>query len=141
VKRDYFTISLVLVGASVLGYTLLSVKDEQPKISTNAPAARRVTDPETVLPAILTELDQKIHAEDGFILLTEESGVSTYLLPVSSQWLVQCGAGVSIQLGNAATGSQGTEMSVKLFDDLIDKSACAVVAPRVAARLREKLGR
>jgi hypothetical protein len=144
VKRDYFTISLVLVGAGVLGYTLLSIKDERPKISKNAPVAQRITDPKAVLPAILTKLDQKIHAEDGFIIVTEESGANTYLLPVSSQWLVQCGAGVSIQLGVAANGSQGTvgnEVSVKLFDGLIEKSACAVVAPRVAARLQEKLGR
>jgi hypothetical protein len=144
VKRDYFTFSLVLVGAAFLGYMLLSLKDEQPKISKNPPAARRVIDPEAILPAILTELDHKIHVENGLILITEQSGANTYLLPVSSQWLVQCGAGVSIQLGAAATASQGTvgnELKVKLFDGLIDRSACAVVAPRVAARLQEKLQR
>jgi hypothetical protein len=136
VKRDYFTFSLVLVGATFLGYMLLSLKDEQPKISKNPPAARRVIDPEAILPAILTELDHKIHVENGLILITEESGANTYLLPVSSQWLVQCGAGAT-----ASQGTVGNELKVKLFDGLIDRSACAVVAPRVAARLQEKLQR
>jgi hypothetical protein len=141
VKRDYFTLSLFLAGVGFLAYALLSPKDEQPKIGKHAPTAQRVTDAAAVLPTILTELDRRIHVEDGLILITEESGANTY---VSSQWLVQCGVGVSIQLGAAATGSEGTAgnaVRVELFNGLIDKSACAVVAPRVAARLREKLGR
>ena len=143
-KRDYFTLSLVLAGVGFLGYMLLSVRNELPKISKNASTAQRVTDPEAVLPSILTELDQKIHVEGGFILVTEEAGVNTYLLPVSSQWLVRCGAGVSIQLGTAAAASKGTagsEVNVELFNGLIDKSACAVIAPRVAARLQERFGK
>jgi hypothetical protein len=93
---------------------------------------------------ILTELEQKIHVEGGLILVTEEAGANTYLLPVSSRWLVQCGAGVSIRLGAAATSSKeiaGNDVNVELFNGLIDKSACAVIAPRVAARLQEKFGR
>jgi hypothetical protein len=141
VKRDFFTLSLVLAGAGFLGYMLLSLKHEQPNISKPAPAAQRITDPDAILPAVLTELDRKIHVKDGLILITEESGAQTY---VSSQWLVQCGVGVSIELGAATTGSSGTagkEVEVDLFDGEIDKSTCAVVAPRVAARLQEMLGR
>lgn len=144
VKRDYFTLSLVLAGVGFLGYTLLSLRYERPKISKNAPTTQRVTDPEAVLPIILTQLDQKIRVERGLILVTNGTGVNTYLLPVSSQWLVQCGAGVSIQLGAAANGSKGfagNEVNVELFNGLIDKSACAMIAPRVAAKLQEKFGR
>jgi hypothetical protein len=120
---------------------LLSVRDELPKISKNAPPGQRVTDPEAVLPLILTKLDQKIHVEGGLMLVTEEAGINTYLLPVSSQWLVQCSAGVSIQLGATSKGIAGNEVNVGLFNGLVDKSACAVIAARVAARLQEKFGR
>jgi hypothetical protein len=48
---------------------------------------------------------------------------------------------VSIQLGAASQGIAGNAVDVGLFDGLIDKSACAVIAPRVAARLQEKLGK
>ena len=144
VKRDYFTLTLVLAGVGFLGYALLSLRHEQSRINRSAPTAEPVTDPEAVLPLILRELDQKIRVEGGRILVTEKAGVNTYLLPVSSQWLVQCGAGVSIQLEAAATGPKriaGNEVNVELFDGLVDRSACAVIATRVAARLQDKLGR
>ncbi|WP_024518772.1 hypothetical protein [Bradyrhizobium sp. Tv2a-2] len=138
-KRDYFSLSLVLAGASFLGYMLLSVRNELPKIGKIALPSQRVSDPQAVLPLILTTLDHKIHVEGGLILITEESGINAYMLPVSSPWLVQCGAGVSIQLGAASQGIAGNAVDVGLFNGLIDKSACAAIAPRVAARLQEKL--
>jgi hypothetical protein len=101
VKRDVFSLSLVLAGLGFVGYVVLTLKQKQP------PATQPVTVPEAVLPSILTELDQRIHVRDGFIVVTEEPGVDTFLLPVSSQWLVRCGEGASIQLGAAANGSAG----------------------------------
>jgi hypothetical protein len=141
VKRDYFALSLVLAGVSFLGYMLLSVRNELPKISKNALSSQRVTDPEAVLPLILTNLDHKIRVDGGLILITEEAGTNAYLLPVSTPWLIQCGPGVSIQLGATSQGIAGNEVNVGLFNGLVDKSACAVIAPRVAARLRERFGR
>jgi hypothetical protein len=141
VKRDYFSLSLVLAGVSFVGYMLFSVRNELPKISKNALPGQRVTDPETVLPLILTALDHRIRVEGGLIHITEQAGTNAYLLPVSSPWLVQCGAGVSIQLGATSRGISGNEVNVGLFNGLVDKAACAVIAPRVAARLQEKFGR
>ena len=97
-----------------------------------------------LVPRAIRRLDEiEIHLKDGFIVVTDEPDLDTYALPVSSPWIVRCGVGASIQLGAVASGSEGfvgSQVDVELFNNgLIDKSACAVVVPRLAARLQERL--
>jgi hypothetical protein len=142
VRRDWFVIILVSVGFGFVAYTLLSLKAQQPNISENTSKVQLVTDPGAVLPQILAALDEKVSVKDGLILITGAPNTETYLMPASAEWLVRCGAGAAIRLGTAGSGSQGLAESgvdISLFRNPIDKRACAEVAPRVAARLQEKL--
>jgi hypothetical protein len=142
VRRDWFVIILVSVGFGFVAYTLLSLKAQQPNISENTSKVLLVTDPGAVLPQILAALDEKVSVKDGLILVTGTPNTETYLMPASAEWLVRCGAGAAIRLGTAGSGSQGLAESgvdISLFRNPIDKRACAEVAPRVAARLQEKL--
>jgi hypothetical protein len=141
--RDRFTIGLVLVGLAILGYAIFSPRaDDLAESGKKTSSAKFETDPDAILPAILQKLDDQIRTKDGLIVVMPAPGLETFLLPAPSPWLVRCGTGASISLGSFASGSEGSvgsEVDVSLSYDLIDKSACATVAPRMAARLQDKL--
>ena len=141
---DRFTIGLVLIGAAIFGYAVFSPRsDDHSEAPKKDPSIKAETNPNAVLPEILQKLDNQVQVRDGFIVVMEEPGLDTFLLPLSSAWLVRCGAGASISMGStSAGGPEGpvqSEVDVSLSYDLIDKGACSVVAPRIAARLQEKL--
>jgi hypothetical protein len=134
--RNYSAIGLVLVGIGVLGYAAFSSRSEDENRKERSPI-KMETNPDIILPGILQKLDDQIRLKNGFI-----AGLDTFLLPVSSPWLVRCGVGASISLGSVASGSEGSvgsEVDVSLSYDLIDKNACSMVALRIAGRLQDKL--
>jgi hypothetical protein len=141
--KDRFTIGLVLVGLAILGYAVFSPRaDDRAENGKKGLSITTETKPDAVLPAILQKLDDQIQVKDGFIFVVEEPGLETFLLPVSSPWLIRCGVGASISLGSVASGAEGSvgsEVDIRLSFNLIDKSACATIAPRIAARLQDKL--
>jgi hypothetical protein len=140
VRRDYFTIALVLGGFGVFAYAVFAPRDDLP--TKKSPPIERISDPEAVLPQALRVLDEKISVKDGFVFITDQVDIDTYLVPVSAPWMVRCGIGASIQLGAVATGSEGTvgsQVDIWLFNNVIERPACAIVAPRIAMRLQEKL--
>jgi len=143
VRKDYSAPALVLTVLVILGYALFSHQAERSKTDKESVASIQAeTNPDAVLPKILSELDARIRVKDGFVFVTEEPGPDTFLLPVSSPWVVQFGVGASIQLGTVASGADGavgSQVDVALFSNVIDKSACAIIAPRIATRLQEKL--
>jgi hypothetical protein len=142
VTKDRFTIALVLAGVGILAYAIFSPRGEHPSSGKSESRIQSENNPDKILPEILRKFDQRIQIKHGFVFITDEPGVDTYLLPLTSPWLVQCGIGASIQLGAVANGSDGavgSQVDVQLFDQVIDKAACAVIAPEIARRLQERL--
>lgn len=141
--RDRLIIGSVVAGLAILGYAIFSPRSgDRAERDKQDPSIKTETNPDAVLPDILRRLDDQIRVKDGLITVMPEPGLETFILPVSSPWLVQCGAGASVSLGSTTSGSEGSASSavdVSLSYNLIDKSACAIVAPRVAARLQDKL--
>jgi hypothetical protein len=140
--RDRFTIGLVIVGLAILSYAIFSPRSGNHADDKQDPSIKLETNPDAILPDVLRKLDEQIRVIDGLIMVVAEPGLDTFLLPISSPWLIRCGTGASISLGSFASGSEGSvgsEVDVSLSYNLIDKNACATIGPRIAARLQEKL--
>jgi hypothetical protein len=141
--KDRFTIILVVIGLGILAYAVLAPReDKSGHVEKQKQAIDSVSDPDVILPKALKALDEQVRVQEGFIVVTEARDLDTYLLPLQSPWMLRCGVGLSIQLGSVASGSDGSvgsQIDLWLTTDMIEKTACSALVPKIGARMQEKL--
>jgi hypothetical protein len=91
-----------------------------------------------------TELERRlsgaVRAQDGIVII-HDPVIGQYISQVLSSnapWVLSCGVGISIVFGSSVSGhegSTGNDVEVRLADNIVSKSDCAVLGPRLGKRL------
>ena len=107
-----------------------------------------MSDPERSGPELESRLTQNVTVDGGLVLVRTEMGLS--VLPVSTPWTVQCGAGMTVTFGNSITSSIDRDEDDKAAEYNMSNDVkliltvmpiqCDVLAPRIGKRLLAILG-
>ena len=92
-------------------------------------------------PEFERRLMANIHVQDGLLIVHDPvlHGLATYVLPLNSSWVISCGIGLSVVLGNSVSGdgtSVGNEIQINLTLGMIDQKDCDVLGPRLGKTLK-----
>ena len=82
-----------------------------------------------------------VRAQDGLVIV-HDPVIGKYFLEVLSpntQWILTCGAGISVVFGSSVSGQEGStgnNVEINLAYNAIDEKDCAVLGPQLGKRLR-----
>jgi hypothetical protein len=85
-------------------------------------------------------LSEAVRVQDG-VVIVHDPVIGKYFLEVLSpntQWILTCGAGISIVFGSSVSGhegSTGNDVEINLAYNTIDEKDCASLGPRLGKRL------
>lgn len=141
------TKSVSSVGLNLLAlivYVLLSACNENDPAKKPHEAAELIksetalmADPERGGAELEQRLTDKVSV-DGGLLLVHVTGGFLYVLPATTQWTLQCFAGMSIVFGNSIAGDNSevtNDVTVSLTVGQIDQKNCDILGPRIGKRL------
>jgi hypothetical protein len=120
-------------------------EESKPSQTSQAP----VPNEDTGLPEDLgragSELERRllksVSVQDGVMLVRDPvmGRFVSYVLPVSSPWVISCGIGLSVTFGISISGDEssvGNEVVIHLARVLVDQETCGVLAPQLGRRLK-----
>jgi hypothetical protein len=85
---------------------------------------------------------EAVRAQDDSMIV-QDPAIGKYFLEVllpNTQWILTCGAGISVVFGSSVSGhegSTGNDVEINLAYNAIDETDCVVLGPRLGKRLNE----
>jgi hypothetical protein len=102
------------------------------------------TDPTLAEAELEKRLDASVKVSEGLVIVHDPflGSLGSSILPATSPWVLTCGIGVSVILGSAISGDEGTvgnDVEVMLSSDVLEQNICDVVGPTLGKHLQTML--
>lgn len=85
-------------------------------------------------------LSEAVRAQEGVVTVHDPviGKFFSFVLSPNTQWVLSCGAGISIVFGSSVSGEEGStsnDVEVHLAYNTVDEKDCATLGPRLGKRL------